>query len=179
MSGMLSRFLWERRGTAVIEMSLIASILVLLMSAAFQFGYVFYLYSNMQNITRSVARDLALGKVAEQNTPPVLTYSDTVSGETLVAPSPFDTSSDYVACQTAMGYGSNTAEYNACEQIPISLISYFSVAASDENSAGPGVSGDYNVVSLKLDLDNVLFIDPFGFLGSGLEIEKYSVIITQ
>jgi Flp pilus assembly protein TadG len=176
---MLFQFFWDRRGTAVLEMSLIASILVLLMSAAFQFGYVFYLYSNMQNITRSVARDLALGKVVEQNTPSVLTYSDTASGETLVAPSPFNTSSDYVACQTAMGYATNTAEYNACEQIPTSLVSYFSVAASDENSTGPGVSGGYNVVSLKLDLDNVLFIDPFGFLGRGQEIERYSVIMTQ
>jgi Flp pilus assembly protein TadG len=173
------RFSEEERGTAILELSLVASFLVMLMSAAFQFGYMFYVYSDMQNITRSVARDLAQGKITEQNTRSVQMVTDSKSGETLVSQSPFNPNSDYVDCTTALGYSNATAEHRACQEVPASLRSHVSVAASDENNAGPGVSGSLNVVSLNLDLDAILFMDPFGFIGGGRSIERYSVIVTQ
>jgi Flp pilus assembly protein TadG len=156
------------------------SILLLLMAAAFQFGYIFYLYANMQNITRSVARDLAQGLIAEEGTATVNTYADSnaASGtswtvDDIVSEQPFDT---YTACSSTT---SGSAEYEACQMIPASLRTHFSAAAFDGNDAGPGASSDIAVVALRLDLDQVLFIDPFSFIGSGQQITRYTAILVQ
>lgn len=58
------RRLWScERGAAMVEFTLVAPMLILLTAGIFQFGYVFFIQTTMQNAAREAARGVSVGEL--------------------------------------------------------------------------------------------------------------------
>jgi|SRR5215469_1452376 len=75
---MTKRIAGNRRGSAMVELALAVPLILLLFSGAFQFGYYFYVYDQLESAVRDGARYAALRPYDSSTSTPASDFSTAV-----------------------------------------------------------------------------------------------------
>jgi Flp pilus assembly protein TadG len=124
---MKTRRFGSRRGNAMVEFALGATVLVFAFSGVFQFGYSFYLYNELEGAVRMGVRYASLQKVSNSGDDSVPSTLTTAIKNVVVygTPSPANTDSAVV---TGLGVGNINVAYHFTNHVPdtvtVSISSY-------------------------------------------------------